>query len=107
MLLEKGADINVQCGKYGNALLAASYGGHPDVVRMLHAEGADVNAPGIEYWERIAEERHSEILETGARWLNSQWRALLENKNQGGITVWTNVSNIRIGITINFVPTWW
>jgi hypothetical protein len=27
-LLEKGADVNVQGGRYGNALQAASYGGH-------------------------------------------------------------------------------
>ena len=28
MLLDKGADIDAQGGEYGNALQAASYGGH-------------------------------------------------------------------------------
>jgi ankyrin repeat protein len=34
-LLERGADINAQGGFYGNALYAASYGGHEKAVRML------------------------------------------------------------------------
>jgi hypothetical protein len=39
MLLEKGADINVQGERYGNALQAALEGGH-EVVKMRVAWGA-------------------------------------------------------------------
>ena len=33
MLLDKGADVNAQGGAYGNALQAASQGGHEQVVK--------------------------------------------------------------------------
>jgi ankyrin repeat protein len=49
LLLDKGADVNVQCGQYGNALQAASYGGHEAVVRLLLSKDADVNAQGGMY----------------------------------------------------------
>ena len=45
-LLENGADINAQGGRYGNSLQAASLNGHYEVVRMLVENGADINAQG-------------------------------------------------------------
>jgi ankyrin repeat protein len=44
LLLEKGADVNAQGGKYGNALYAALVGGHWEIVKILLYRGADVNA---------------------------------------------------------------
>jgi Ankyrin repeats (3 copies) len=49
LLLEAGADVNAQGGYYGNALQAASYGGHDQVVQRLLEAGADVNAQGGYY----------------------------------------------------------
>jgi len=49
MLLDNGADINAQGGQYGNALQAASEGGHAAVVQMLLNNGADINAQGGQY----------------------------------------------------------
>ncbi|SLM38726.1 vegetative incompatibility protein het-e-1, partial [Lasallia pustulata] len=49
MLLDKGADVNAQGGRYGNALYAASATGHDQVVQMLLDKGADVNAQGGQY----------------------------------------------------------
>ncbi|KAL9576873.1 MAG: hypothetical protein Q9203_007651 [Teloschistes exilis] len=49
MLLDKGADVNVPGGPYSNALQAASFRGHDQVVQMLLDKGADVNAPGGYY----------------------------------------------------------
>jgi hypothetical protein len=51
LLLEtgKGADVNAQGGYYGNALYAASWGGHEKVVELLLSKGADVNARGVYY----------------------------------------------------------
>ncbi|THW63458.1 hypothetical protein D6D19_09648, partial [Aureobasidium pullulans] len=46
MLLDKGADVNVQGGYYGNVLQAASVGGHDKTVQLLLEKGADVNVQG-------------------------------------------------------------
>jgi hypothetical protein len=46
MLLDQGADANAQGGEYGNALQAASQGGHEQVVKILLDAGAAVNAQG-------------------------------------------------------------
>ena len=46
LLLNKGANVNAQGGKFGNALQAASYEGHKEVVQLLLDKGADVNAQG-------------------------------------------------------------
>ncbi|KAJ7897905.1 ectomycorrhiza-induced ankyrin-domain/NACHT-domain-containing protein [Mycena olivaceomarginata] len=45
----KVKDVSAQGGYYGNALQAASAGGHDAVVRELLAKGADVIAQGGEY----------------------------------------------------------
>ncbi|EXA28683.1 hypothetical protein FOVG_19725 [Fusarium oxysporum f. sp. pisi HDV247] len=47
--ISKGADVNAQGGEYGNALQAASEGGHEEIVKLLLEKGADVNAQGGEY----------------------------------------------------------
>ncbi|KAK0712676.1 Pfs, NACHT and ankyrin domain protein [Lasiosphaeria miniovina] len=49
MLLKKGADVNAQGGKYGNALHAASAGGYDKIAWILLEKGADVNAQGGGY----------------------------------------------------------
>jgi hypothetical protein len=49
MLLEKGGDVNVQGGRHGNALQAASAEGHDQIVQRLLEKGADVNAQGGYY----------------------------------------------------------
>ena len=46
MLLDKRADVNAKGGVYGNALQAASVGGHDMVVQMLLDKQANVNAKG-------------------------------------------------------------
>ena len=49
LLLDKGADVNAQGGKHGNALQAAAYTGNLEVTRLLLDKGANVNAQGGEY----------------------------------------------------------
>ena len=54
LLLDKGADVNAVGGEYGNALQAASYGGHDKVMQMLLEKGADVKMQGGHYSEPTA-----------------------------------------------------
>ncbi|KAM0802159.1 ankyrin repeat-containing domain protein, partial [Usnea florida] len=49
LLIEAGKGVNVQGGKYGNALQAASYSGRTDIVQMLLDNGADIDTQGGEY----------------------------------------------------------
>ena len=49
ILLEKGAEVNAQGGYYGNALQAASWGGHEKTGKILLEKGAEVSAQGGEY----------------------------------------------------------
>ena len=50
MLLNNGAEVNAQGGRFGNALQAASYQGHEATVRLLLLDkGAEVNAQGGKY----------------------------------------------------------
>ena len=39
-LLDQGANVNAEGGEYGNALQAASFKGHNEIVEMLLASGA-------------------------------------------------------------------
>jgi ankyrin repeat protein len=65
LLLEKGADANAQGGCYGNALQAASYGGHQQVVEMLVREGANVNTQGGDFGNALqaaSAEGHEQVV---------------------------------------------
>ncbi|KAJ5962621.1 hypothetical protein N7501_007562 [Penicillium viridicatum] len=48
-LLDAGADVNAQGGRYGNALQAATVGKNSEIVQKLLNASADVNAQGGEY----------------------------------------------------------
>src|ERR1700730_7526132 len=48
-LVKNGVDVNVQGGRFGYALEAASYWGYDAIVGLLLEKGADVNAQGGEY----------------------------------------------------------
>ena len=65
-LLDARADVNAQGGKYGNALQAASYGGHEKVVQILMNAGAEVNAQGGEYGNALqaaSENGHEKVVQ--------------------------------------------
>ncbi|KAH6644841.1 ankyrin repeat-containing domain protein [Boeremia exigua] len=49
LLLDQGAKVNTQGGRYGNALHAASLKGHKQIVRMLLTAGADIDAQSEDY----------------------------------------------------------
>jgi len=49
LLVERGAAVNAQGGRYGNALQAAAVGGHLEAVQFLLENGAKVNAEGGEF----------------------------------------------------------
>ena len=52
-LLHKGENANVEGGRYGNALQAASYEGNMAIVKLLLESGAEVNAVGGHYGNEI------------------------------------------------------
>ncbi|KAJ7028115.1 ankyrin repeat domain-containing protein [Mycena alexandri] len=49
LLVEHGANVNVQGRYFGSALQAASYNGHENIVQLLIEHGANVNAQGGYY----------------------------------------------------------
>ena len=49
LLLDSGADVNAQSGRFGNALQAASIEDYENIVRLLLEKGTDVNAQSGEY----------------------------------------------------------
>ncbi|KAI1856951.1 uncharacterized protein JN550_013553 [Neoarthrinium moseri] len=53
LLLDSKADVNAQGGEYGNALCAASSGGHQEIVKVLVDNGAHVNAQGGKYGNAV------------------------------------------------------
>jgi ankyrin repeat domain-containing protein 50 len=53
MLTDVGADVNAEGGEYGNALAAASVGGHERVVQMLICAGAVNREDSIEDGESV------------------------------------------------------
>jgi len=59
--------LNAQGGRFGNALQAASYGGHEKIVQTLLDKGADVNAQGGECGNALQAAsygRHEKIVQT-------------------------------------------
>ncbi|KAI6355160.1 hypothetical protein MCOR31_011267 [Pyricularia oryzae] len=65
-VLNDGADVNAQGGEYGNALQAASFKGHKEIVQTLVDKGADVNAQGGRYGNALqaaSSGGHQEILQ--------------------------------------------
>ncbi|KAF8233575.1 ankyrin, partial [Tricholoma matsutake] len=48
-LIEKGADVNAQGGRYGNALHAATWNGNQEIVKLLIKKEANVNVQGGKY----------------------------------------------------------
>ena len=49
LLLEHGADVNVQVEHYGNALQAAAYRENQEIISLLLERGADINVQGGYY----------------------------------------------------------
>ena len=58
LLLSNGANVNAQSGKYGNALQAASAGGHFIIVELLLSNGADVKATGGPHGTALKAAKH-------------------------------------------------
>ncbi|KAF2752639.1 hypothetical protein EJ05DRAFT_430419, partial [Pseudovirgaria hyperparasitica] len=48
LLLDSGADVNAQGGRYGNALQAASCRGHEHTVKLLLNKGAVVHDSALQ-----------------------------------------------------------
>jgi len=59
-LMEQGADVNADGGKFGTALQAASAKGHQSIVEILIKAGADINAWGGKHGNAL----HSALAES-------------------------------------------
>ncbi|KAF9063467.1 ankyrin repeat-containing domain protein [Rhodocollybia butyracea] len=93
LLLNKGADVNVQGGEYGNALQVAAEAGHLAIVQLLLDNGADVNAQGGEYGSALqaaADGGHlivvKQLLDSGAdvNALGGEYGSALQAAADGG-----------------------
>jgi ankyrin repeat protein len=65
ILLNYLADVNAQCGSYGNALQGASAQGHREILQILLDHGASVNMQGGYYsnaLEAASTNEHKEIV---------------------------------------------
>ncbi|THU77352.1 hypothetical protein K435DRAFT_557850, partial [Dendrothele bispora CBS 962.96] len=65
-LLEKGADPNVQGGKYGTALQAAAFTQNQAIVKLLLGKGADPDVQGenliLNLIEIYTESTHTKVV---------------------------------------------
>ncbi|KAJ7481304.1 ankyrin repeat-containing domain protein [Mycena galericulata] len=66
LLVEHGANVDAQDGRYGTALQAAAEQGHEDIVGLLIEHGVNVNAEGGEYgtaMQAAADGGHEDIVQ--------------------------------------------
>ncbi|KAJ4379967.1 hypothetical protein N0V86_004273 [Didymella sp. IMI 355093] len=66
VLLDNGADVNMQDGRYGTAILIASARGHKEVAKLLLDRGADINLQGGNYGNALqaaAVDGHKDVVE--------------------------------------------
>src|ERR1700761_1079229 len=63
LLLDEGADVNIQGGHFGCALQAASNSGHVEIVKLLLDRRADVNIQGGRYGSALQAASNSGLIE--------------------------------------------
>jgi hypothetical protein len=101
-LIEHGADVNAQGGKYGNPLQAAVTGSRAKIVRYLVENGADVNAQGGEYGNPLqaAATKNLEIVRYLVENINAQggkW----ESTSSGGNRESRQIVRVENGADVN------
>jgi ankyrin repeat protein len=82
-LLKSRTDVNAEGGRYGNALQAASYGGHLRVMRQLLDNGADANALGGQYGNALQAASYAGHIETARLLLNEGADVNVQNGHFG------------------------
>ncbi|KAK7428247.1 hypothetical protein QQZ08_005313 [Neonectria magnoliae] len=92
-LMNEGADVNVQGGRFSNALQAASFGGHLEVVQLLLDKGANITVANNNGWTPVnnaAANGHLEVakllVDKGADIMvadNNGWTPLLISSKRG------------------------
>jgi ankyrin repeat protein len=93
--LNKGADVNAQGERYGNALQAASFGGHQEIVKLLLNKEADVNAQGGLYGNALQAASlggHQEIVKL----LQRRAAITLSSKRSGSRTTRNPAKKLRL-----------
>ncbi|EFX04858.1 ankyrin repeat-containing protein [Grosmannia clavigera kw1407] len=63
LLIDRGANVNLQGGDYGSALQAASRNGYTEIVQILLNSGADVNLDGGAALKAASRNGHTEIVQ--------------------------------------------
>ncbi|KAJ7430231.1 ankyrin repeat-containing domain protein, partial [Mycena latifolia] len=67
-LIENGADVNAQGGRFGTALQAASHQGHASVAQFLIEKGADAASDGHESVARLLIEMGADVNAQGGKY---------------------------------------
>jgi hypothetical protein len=84
LLLDRGADVNVKGGRWGNAVQAAVVWGHWEVGELLLSKCAKVDLPGPEWEELLASVKAERGTEWGTTRVN-RLRKLQENPRVEGL----------------------
>lgn len=109
VLLESGADFNLQCGSYGSPLQAATASGQVSVIQLLLQFGADVNLQGGLYGNplqaaaaigqhhvtQLLLERGAEVNSQGGHYGNALQAAIAKGKDSVAMLL------IKAGASIN------